>query len=69
MATLTITTTGAQDQRIIAAFRGITGNEEATGADVKSWLIQHLKSMVHRWETQQAAAAAADAVAEMTDPT
>lgn len=68
MAQITINTTSAQDQRIIAAYRAVSGNPSATGADVKGWLIQQLKSMVHGYETQQAAVAAADAVVAMDDP-
>jgi hypothetical protein len=69
MAQITISTTNAQDTRIIAAFRAVSGNPSATGADVKAWLIQQLKSMVHGYETQQAAVAAADGVVAMPDPT
>lgn len=38
MASMTINTTSAQDQRIIAAFRDLLG-PDATGADVKAWII------------------------------
>jgi len=69
MATLTITTTGAQDQRIVAAFGaklGLPGN--ASGAQVKADVIGYIKGVVHSYETQQAAIAAANAVQQMPDP-
>ena len=53
MATITINTTAAQDTRIIAAFRDRLG-PEATGADVKAWLIDQLKGVVHSYETRLA---------------
>jgi len=68
MATLTITTTGAQDTRIIAAFRAHSGNQAATGAEVKAWLIDQLKAMVHSYETRVANEAASAAVTP-TSPT
>jgi hypothetical protein len=70
MGTLAITTTGAQDTRIVAAFGsklGLPGN--ATGAQVKADVVNYIKSVVHGYETQQAAIAAADAVTPMPDPT
>ena len=62
MATMTITTTGAQDTRIIAAFRDLTGNPSANAADVKAWVIQHIRGMVHSYETRLANEAASAAV-------
>ena len=62
MATMTITTTGAQDTRIIAAFRDLTGNPTATAADVKAWMIRHLRGLVHSYETRVANEAASAAV-------
>jgi len=70
MATLTITTTGAQDARIVAAFGaklGLVGN--ASAAQVKADVIRYLKSVVQSYETEQAAAAAANAVVAIPDPT
>ena len=62
MATLTITTTGAQDARIIAAFRDFKGDPAATGADVKAWMIEHLRGMVHSYETRLANESASAAI-------
>ena len=70
MATLTITTTGAQDTRIIAAFGdklGLGGN--ANAAQVKADIIAYIKNIVQSYETRAAAVAAADAVVPMSDPT
>jgi hypothetical protein len=70
MATLTITTTANQAQRISAAV-GAKFNppRNATEAEVKAVLVAHLKGLVHSYETQQAAIAAANAVVPMPDPT
>ena len=68
MATMTITTTAAQDSRIIAAFRDLTGNPAATAADVKAWMIGHLRGMVHSYETRVANEAASAAVVQI-EPT
>ena len=70
MATLTINTTAPQDARIVEAFGsklGLPGN--ASGAEVKADIVQYIKSVVHGYETQQAAVAAADGVTPMPDPT
>ena len=70
MGNLTISTTAPQDTRIVAAFGaklGLPGN--ASAAQVKADLIGYLKSVVHGYETQQAAATAANAVVQMPDPT
>ena len=70
MATMTISTTGAQDTRIVAAF-GAKFNppRNATAAEVKADIIGYLKGVVHSYETAQAAATAANAVVAMADPT
>ena len=70
MATLTINTTGAQDARLVVAFGaklGLPGN--ASGAEVKADIVAYIKGVVHSYETQQAAIAAADGVTPMPDPT
>lgn len=51
MATLTITTTTQQDTRIAAAVGerlGLTGS--ANAAQVKNYLIQHIKDVVRDYE-------------------
>ena len=65
MATLTITTTAAQDQRIITAFRARFG-EDKTAADVKAWMIGHLRGLVRSYETEQANIAASAAVTDIS---
>ena len=70
MATLTITTTGAQDARIAAAWGaklGLPGN--ASAAQIKADIIRHIQAIVHSYETKRDADAAANAVVPMTDPT
>jgi len=62
MATLTITTTGAQDTRIIEAFRDRLGDPTATAAEVKTWLIDQLRNVVHSYETRLANEAASAGV-------
>lgn len=69
MATLTISTTAGQDTRIVAAFGaklGLPGN--ASAAQVKADIVNYIKSVVHGYETQQAAITAANAVVQMPDP-
>lgn len=58
MASITITTTGAQDARLGPAFGDLlnTGGN-ATPAQVKAWLIGQLRGVVHTYETKQAIAA------------
>lgn len=66
MASITITTTAAQDARIAAAFTamlyppppaGFPGQQQsATVADVKAWLIQQLTNAVLNYERLQAEA-------------
>jgi hypothetical protein len=70
MGSMTITTTAPQDTRIVAAFGaklGLPG--DASAAEIKADLITYLKGIVHSYETQQAAAVAADGVVAMPDPT
>jgi hypothetical protein len=58
MASITITTTGAQDTRLTVAFGDyLHPGTNATTADVKSWLISELRRVVHEYETRQAVAA------------
>lgn len=57
MATLTITTTGAQDSRIVAAFgKRLNLGRDATAAEVKAAVIQFVVGAVV--EQEQLAAAA-----------
>lgn len=54
MATLTITTTAQQDARIAPAFGhllGLDGN--ASAAQVKALIIEHIRHVVHRYEGEQ----------------
>lgn len=70
MPTLTITTTVDQASRIAAAFGSrFNPPHAATAAEVKADVVAYIKSVVHSYETQQAANAAADAVVKMPDPT
>lgn len=51
MPTMTITTTVDQAQRIAAAVGRALGLErDATGAEVKEFLINHLRCTVHDYE-------------------
>lgn len=64
MATTTITTTGAEDARIVVAFGhylGFPGN--ATQAQVKAALVTYLTNIVLQDEQRVAAASASAAVA------
>lgn len=58
MASITITTTGAQDARLGPAFGALlqTGGN-ANVAQVKAWIVEQLRSVVQQYETQQAIAA------------
>lgn len=68
MASITITTTGAQDARLTVAFGAfLHPGTNATTADVKAHLIQHLREVVQQYESQQAIAAIAPPTA--FDPT
>ena len=70
MATLTITTTVNQASRIAAAFGSrLNPPRDATAAEIKADMIAYIKGIVHSYETQQAANAAANAVVPMPDPT
>jgi hypothetical protein len=54
MATLTITTTAQQDQRIAAAFGHLLGLEgNANAAQVKALIIEHVRRVVHNYERDQ----------------
>ena len=68
MATFTINTTTQQDDRILAAFQDLVGDETAGAAEVKAWMINHLKGMVHSYETRVVNEAASAAVVPI-DPT
>jgi hypothetical protein len=69
MATMTITTTAGQDTRLVAAFTDLLqpmdGNGDprnATAAEIKTRVIEGIRSVVHNFETREAAEAAADAI-------
>ena len=65
MATLTITTTAAQDTRISAAFgEGFNGN--ATAAQVKADIVEYIKTRVLSYEQRQAAATALAGITPIT---
>lgn len=67
MATLTITTTPAQDARLIVAYGAHLGlGRSATAAEIKSSVVEHIKSIVYAHETAQQAAAAAAAVVKIS---
>lgn len=69
MATLTITTTGAQDARIVVAFGHHLGlPRNATAAEVKADIIAYITNVV-RQDEQRIAAAAAAAAVNPIDPT
>ena len=66
MASFTLTTTPAQDARIVAAFGrrlGLPG--DATGAQVKQQIIQFLKNAVQEQEQAVATESARAAVTEI----
>ena len=69
MATMTITTTAPQDTRLVAAFtdllQPVDGNGDprnATAAEIKTKVIEGIKSVVHNFETREAAKVATDAI-------
>ncbi len=69
MATLTITTTGAQDARIVDAFgKRLNLGRNATAAEVKQQVIQFVINAV---QEQEQRTAVADALSGITpiDPT
>jgi hypothetical protein len=68
MGTLTINTTTEQDTRIMNAFKASTNNNQATGADVKLWLVNHLKHLVTEYEKKIAVDNALNTVIPI-DPT
>jgi hypothetical protein len=51
MATLTITTNADNQARALAAFTDKLGRN-ATGADIKAYLVEKLVSVVHSYETR-----------------
>jgi hypothetical protein len=58
MASLTITTTAAEDLRLAPAWGAKLGlNRSATTAEVKAYLIKVLRGAVIEYEVQQAVAA------------
>lgn len=67
MGTLTITTTPAQDARVTAAFGKILQlGRDATGAEIKQVIIQHLIQQVQAQELADAQAAALQTVTPIT---
>jgi hypothetical protein len=63
VATLTITTTGAQDARIVYAFgKALNLGRDATGPEVKAAVIAYITNTVRGIEARDAAEAAAAAV-------
>jgi hypothetical protein len=67
-ASITITTTGAQDTRLVAAFTAKLqpgcpdACRNATAADVKAWIIDELQAVVRNYEyTEQQKAIATQA--------
>lgn len=61
MGTLTITTTAAQDARMVAAYGRLLGTADANGvvrnataAEVKAAIIQNTKNVVAAYEAQRA---------------
>lgn len=69
MATPTITTTGAQDARIAAAFgKRLRLGRNANAAEVKQQVIQFVVNVVQQYEQEEAAAAAVAGVTPI-DPT
>lgn len=68
MASVTITTTGAQDTRLGPAFGallGLSGN--ANASQVKAYLIDHMRTIVQNYEREQARKALSEPAA--FDPT
>jgi len=72
MATMTITTTGPQDQRIIVAFGNMLGTADivdgvstprnATAAEVKAAVVKYIREVVFAYEVDVARKAAAETV-------
>jgi hypothetical protein len=73
MATTTITTTAAQDSRLVVAFGSRLQTRDAnnvrrnaTAAEIKADLIRYMTQVVLEEESAAAAKAAANAVTEIT---
>lgn len=63
MATLTITTTAAQDARLVVAFGAHLGlGRNATAAEIKADIVQYLVRVVKANEEKAAVAAAVAAI-------
>lgn len=59
MGTITITTTAGQDARIIEAFgEKLLLGRDATGNEVRQYIIDHITDIVKRYEINKAAAEA-----------
>lgn len=70
MATLTITTTGAQDARIADAFgKRLNLGRNANLAEVKQQIIMFLVNVVQEYERRDAHVAAEAALPAPIDPT
>lgn len=66
MGTLTITTSAQHDTRIVAALgKHLNLGRNATGAEVKAWIVNYLKAMVLEQEKLAAAVAAVATVTEI----
>lgn len=75
MGQITIDTTAPADARLVDAFTdrlqpvdGGGAPRNATPADVKAWLINQMKAVVHSYETRLANEAASAAITPI-DPT
>ena len=75
MATLTITTTAAHAARALTAFGdkfnlkdGNGDPRDATAAEMKDYFVNHMKGVVHSYETRVANTAASAAINQI-DPT
>lgn len=67
MATLTINTTAQQDARIVEAFGAhLNLGRNATAAEVKASVIEHVRSVVYAYETAKVATSAAAGVDKVT---
>lgn len=59
MGTITITTTVGQDARIVEALgERLQLGRNATGAEVRSYIVNHITEIVQRYEVNKAAAEA-----------
>ena len=71
MGQITIDTTAPVDARLVSAFTDRLfpdGSDTAGPADVKVWLINQMKAVVHSYETRVANEAASGAITPI-DPT